>query len=81
MVLAGERLFVAGSPDLVPEDDPLAALEGRMGGVLKIVSAGNGSHIAEYRLDSKPVFDGLIASEGRLIISARNGDIICMGQN
>ena len=29
MALAGETLFVAGPPDVVPQDDPLAAFEGR----------------------------------------------------
>ena len=31
MVLAGDRLFAAGTPDVVDPDDPLAAFEGRQG--------------------------------------------------
>ncbi len=80
MVLADENLFIAGSPDIVPKEDPLAALEGKMGGVLKVVSAKDGSSLARYSLRSKPVFDGIIAAQGRLIISTQNGMIICMGQ-
>lgn len=80
MLLAGDNLFIAGTPDLVPEDDPLAALEGRMGGIIKVVSANDGSTVAEYLLDSNPVFDGLSAAGGRLIITTKDGEIICMGQ-
>jgi outer membrane protein assembly factor BamB len=79
MVLAGEKLFFAGPPDVVPEDDPLAALEGRMGGILRGVSTKDGSPLAEYPLDAKPVFDGLIAAEGRLIVSLKDGRVMCMG--
>ncbi|HAX92547.1 MAG TPA: hypothetical protein DCY25_01140 [Bacteroidales bacterium] len=80
MVLANDKLIFAGSPDIVPDEDPLAAIEGRMGGVLKIISAKNGSPLAEYNLDSKPVFDGLIAAQGKLFITTHSGEIICLGQ-
>jgi outer membrane protein assembly factor BamB len=79
MVLAGDTLFVAGPPDAIPEDDPLAALEGRMGGILKALSARDGAPIARYPLPSQPVFDGLIAAAGRLMISTQDGYITCMG--
>jgi outer membrane protein assembly factor BamB/SAM-dependent methyltransferase len=80
MVLAGDTLFVAGTPDAVPQDDPLAALEGRRGGVLLAVSTKDGKELARYTLNSPPVFDGLSTAKGRLLISTREGDVICMGQ-
>ncbi|MDY0166740.1 MAG: PQQ-binding-like beta-propeller repeat protein [Thermoguttaceae bacterium] len=80
MVLADDTLFVAGTPDVVPADDPLAALEGRMGGVLKAISAKDGNELAAYTLESPPVFDGLIAAKGRLLIATRDGNITCMGR-
>ena len=80
MVLADKKLFLAGSPDIVPVNDPLAALEGHLGGILKVVSAMDGNHIAEYPLKSKPIFDGLIATRGKLLISSQEGEIICMGK-
>jgi outer membrane protein assembly factor BamB len=80
MVLAGDKLYIAGTPDIVPEEDPLAALEGRMGGVLKVVSAGDGSILAEYPLSSEPSFDGLIAAKNRLLLTNKEGKIICMGK-
>ncbi len=81
MVLADEKLIIAGPPDLVPDNDPLAALEGRMGAVLRIVSAIDGSHITEYSLESSPVFDGIIAARGRLIITTQDGNVVCMGRS
>ena len=79
MVLAGQQLFIAGPPDVVPEDDPLASFEGRLGAVLRAVSATDGSFIADYPLQAKPVFDGLIAAQGRLLISTQDGSILCLG--
>jgi len=80
MVLAGETLFVAGPPDVLDPSDPLAAFEGRKGAMLWAVSPTNGKKLAEYPLDSPPVFDGMIAANGRLYISTRSGRLICMGK-
>jgi len=77
MVLAGEHLFVAGPPDVVPEDDPMAAFEGRAGGVLRAVSAGDGRTVAEMKLQAPPVFDGLIAAGGRLYMTTVDGRLMC----
>jgi outer membrane protein assembly factor BamB len=79
MVLAGERLFVAGPPDVVEEGDPMAAFEGRKGAKLRVVSAADGGRLAEHELDSPPVFDGMIAANGRLYISSEKGSVLCLG--
>ena len=87
MVLAGETLFVAGPPDKVDEIphqparvDPLAeALEARRGGTLAAVSSADGKTLADYELNSPPVFDGMAAAEGRLYLSTKMGEIVCMG--
>ncbi len=80
MVLASEKLFIAGPPDVVPDDDPLAALEGRQGAVLWAVSASDGRKLAEVqRLDAPPTFDGLIAAAGRLFLSTIDGRVSCFG--
>jgi hypothetical protein len=78
MVLAGDKLFMAGPPDAVPPDDPYAAFEGRLGAQLWVVSAKDGEKLAEYPLDSLPVFDGLIAAGGRLFMSTVDGHVLCM---
>ncbi len=80
MVLAGGTLFVAGPPDVVPDDDPYAAFDGRKGAVLRAVAASDGSKLAEMKLDSPPVFDGLIAADGRLFISLKDGTLECWGR-
>ena len=81
MVLAGETLFVAGVPDVADPTDPsaaLAALEGRKGAQLQAYSAADGRKLAEYKLASPPVFDGLIAAGGRLFWSTTDGKVVCM---
>jgi len=77
MVLAGRKLFAAGGPDVVDPSDPLAALEGRKGSRLWIISADDGEKLAEYELDSLPVFDGMAVTDGRLYISLEDGTIAC----
>ncbi|MHC4329772.1 MAG: outer membrane protein assembly factor BamB family protein, partial [Planctomycetota bacterium] len=85
MVLAGRTLFVAGPPDVVDEDqafrqinDPgvqqnlaeqAAALAGKRGALLMAVSSADGKKLAEYDLDSPPIFDGMAAAAGRLYMS------------
>jgi hypothetical protein len=80
MVIAGEKLFVAGTPDIVPEDDPLAAFNGERGSRLLVVSSQNGEKMAEYKLESLPVFDGMIAAGNNLYIAMKDGSITCLGK-
>jgi outer membrane protein assembly factor BamB len=80
MVLAGKRLFMTGPPDVIDPTDPMAAFEGDKGGVLRVVSSVDGKKLAEYKLDSAPVFDGMIAASERLFISTLDGRLLCMGK-
>jgi hypothetical protein len=78
MVLAGDKLFVAGPPDVIPDDDPTAAFEGRRGGDLWAFSAETGKKIAEINhTHAPPVYDGLIAAQGSLYLSTTDGTILC----
>ncbi len=79
MVLAGQNLFVAGPPDVIDPADPMASFEGRMGGVLRAYSAVDGKMLTEQKIDAPPIFDGLIAAEGRLFLSTMDGRLVCMG--
>ena len=75
------KLFVAGPPDVIPADDPLAAFEGRKGAELLVISAKTGRMLAELpRLDAPPVYDGLIAAGACLYLSTTDGRIHCFGQ-
>ena len=78
MVKAGTTLFVAGPPDVFDSDDPYAAFEGRRKARLEAVSAKDGGKLSDTQLDSPPVFDGLIAADGRLFASLRNGTVVCL---
>jgi len=77
MMLAGDVLFVAGTPVAFPKDDLAKAYEGRMGGVLWAVSAEDGRKLAEYKLDTPPVWDSLAAAHGRLILCTEDGRVRC----
>ncbi|MFH1924708.1 MAG: hypothetical protein ABIP48_33065, partial [Planctomycetota bacterium] len=81
MVLAGDRLFVAGPPDVVNARDPMAAFEGRGGAVLRVHSAADGKTLTEQKLEVPPVFDGLIAASGRLYLSTVDGRVVSMAGN
>jgi outer membrane protein assembly factor BamB len=93
MVLAGDTLFVAGPPDIIDEEDAFFALDekdvrdklaeqsellqGKEGGLIWAVSAQNGKKLAEYKLDSLPIWDGMIAVGGKLYMTTMNGEVAC----
>jgi outer membrane protein assembly factor BamB len=77
MVLADDRLFTIGLPDVLEEGDPLASFEGRLGSRLEVFSAEDGASLASYDLESAPAFDGLIAAGGKLYLATADGKLIC----
>lgn len=79
MVRAGDTIFMAG-PDAqsvlqgeAPPHDPPA--------LLLAYSATDGSPLASYPLDSLPVFDGMAAAQGRLIVALADGSVVCFGKD
>jgi len=77
MVLAGDRLFLAGPPRSALQ---LAeAFDGERGGRVAVVSAADGNTVAEYELDALPACDGLAAAGGRLYLSTADGRVLCLG--
>lgn len=77
MILAGQRLFLAGPPDIFCTDDPLAALQGRSTGTLLVLAQADGSTLAELRLERPPVFDGLAAAQEALYLADTGGEVWC----
>lgn len=77
MVIAGDKLFVAGTVDVLYPDNPWASYEGRKGGKLIAFSTVDGSKLAEYDLSEAPIFDGMAAAHGRIYLSARGGKLTC----
>lgn len=95
IVLADKTLFVAGPPDVVDEkeawgrflepdvrtnlDAQVAALDGDRGAALWAVNARDGSKLADLKLDAMPVFDGMIAVNGKLYLATTDGSVTCLG--
>jgi hypothetical protein len=77
MVLTGNALFVAGPPDVLKKGDGLAAFEGRAGAILRAVDKKEGTTLADYELDSPPVFDGMMSAYGKVFICTADGRIRC----
>jgi hypothetical protein len=94
LVLAKDTLLAAGPPDVVDEskmygmfrdekalvqlESQQEALEGKKGAKLMTVSAKSGKKISELKLDSPPIFDGMITANGKVYIVLINGDIVCL---
>ena len=51
-------------------------LNGKEGALLWAVSIQNGEKLAEYKLESLPVWDGMVAANGRLYLTTLNGKVI-----
>lgn len=77
MALAGDVLFVPGTPAVFPQGDLARAYEGRMGGILWAASAADGSKLMEYRLYAAPEWDSLATVEGRLVLCTYDGRVHC----
>ena len=96
MVLANDRLFVAGPRDVVDEKkmwgrsneeifrkkmkEQTEWLKGMHGGVLQVFDKKDGKKLAQHKLDYLPTFDGLVAAEGRLYMITVDGRVICFGK-
>ncbi len=92
MALAGDRLLVAGPPDLLDEVSAFAvygdaetqtrlerqdrAWRGERGGLFHVVDSQTGETLAEYPLDTPPVFDGLIVAGGRVFLATIDGRVL-----
>ena len=90
MVLAGDRMVIAGPPDLglktsgilayENEEEALAGFRGEKGVILRIVSVQDGSEISQCELTSMPVFDGMSTAAGKVFISLQDGTVECWGE-
>ena len=78
MLKSGDNLLLAVMPVEIPADDPHAAYEGRMGGMIWVASCQDGSKVAEYQLESPVVWDGMAAANGKLFLSTSDGAVHCL---
>lgn len=93
MVLANDRLFVAGPRDVVDEErmwgrsnekeyKDLMTLQaewlaGSHGGMMEVFSKEDGAKLGELKLPHLPAFDGLTAASGCLYMVTKDGVIVC----
>ncbi len=93
MVVANDKLFVAGPCDIVDEKamwgrsnekafrqkmtEQAAWLEGKHGAVMQVYSKKDGSKLAQHKLDCLPAFDGLVAAENSLYMTTESGAVRC----
>jgi len=79
MVLAGDVLFAAG-PTMLAEDagtdEP--GFDAAAGASMMAFDADSGRDLSRWKLDAQPVFDGLIAADGKLYLALTNGAVLCM---
>ena len=97
MVLADDKLFIAGPRDVFDEMDmwgrsneeifrersqeQLAWLSGQHGSYIWAMSKEKGDILEQYKVDYMPVHDGLVAADGRLYMVTEGGEIICYEGN
>jgi outer membrane protein assembly factor BamB len=77
MVLADQTLFIAG-PAARQNNRGLAELATVQPGLLRAVSAADGTTLADGKLAAAPVLDGMAAVSGRLLISCTDGSVRCL---
>ena len=90
LVLADETLLIAGPPEqaelrtgefaLQNPDEAEAVFQGSKGAALCLIDAADGTRLAQYELESSPVFDGMIAARDRIFLALADGSLVCFGQ-
>ena len=76
MVLAGEVIFAAGAgpaPSKTPDKQSVSPMP-----LLLAISASDGSELARYPIAAAPVFNGMAAAGGELLLALENGQLLCM---
>ena len=73
--------FLPGADDQINRElrDQEAAWNGEKGGLLWVISAEDGTKLAEYELESFPVFDGMSAAGGAIYLSLIDGRVVKYG--
>jgi len=71
--------YVVGIDDEINHElkDQADAWNGKYGGLLQAVDAANGKKLAEFKLDTYPVFDGMSSANGKLFMSMKDGTVRC----
>jgi hypothetical protein len=70
------RIFLGGIPDVVSEDDPYAAFDGKLGGQLYVINAADGTVEQKLKIPGEPVFHGVAATPGKLFLALKTGTVV-----
>jgi hypothetical protein len=76
MLLAGDTLFAAGAgpvPGKASDRQSASPVP-----LLLAISASDGSELARYPIPAAPVFNGMAAAGGELLLALENGQVLCM---
>ncbi len=55
-----------------------AAMDGAQGALLRAFSAGSGETLSEIKLPALPIWDGMSAADGKLLISTKDGRVMAV---
>jgi hypothetical protein len=85
MVLADDRILVAGTSDILRTESmtrdviaqQAALLESNTEQYIRIHSKQDGSKLAEFKLDAKPIFDGMAVAHGCVFIATEADELVC----
>ncbi|MBL7141073.1 MAG: LamG domain-containing protein, partial [Planctomycetes bacterium] len=93
MAKAADAIFLAGPPDVDDQEysfdhfddrrvqarlrQQVLSFAGKLGGLMHVVSPATGDTLAEYRLSVPPVWDGMIAANGRIYMAMMDGTVVC----
>ena len=83
MLLANEKLFIAGTPVNFDENiasELSASHKGKRGGILWVAAATDGTKLAEYKLEAAPQWDGMAAANNKLYITLKDGTVACYSE-
>ena len=93
LLVSGDTMFAAGPPDVISEEEAFfalddqavrdklaeqsAALKGKDGSIMWAVDTKTGKKLAEYKMESMPVWDGMAAANGSIVMTTMDGDVVC----
>jgi len=85
MVLAGDKLLVAGTKDILRTEDMTRQAIARQSDILDsndeqylwIFAKNDGGKLAELKLDSEPTYDGMAVAYGCVFIATESGELHC----
>jgi outer membrane protein assembly factor BamB len=87
LAVAGKTILVAGPPEppgiktgtFERANTEVAGFLGGRGAELHLANAQDGTPLAQYKLESSPIFDGMIVAHGKVLMSLQDGSVVCFG--